>query len=194
MIPILVAGSVPITTVLLIIVYKIAVAVVAGFAIDLTLKLFGRGTGEINIDEICDEDGCHCEEGIFLSALHHTVSVGLWCLAAVMGIGTLIFFVGQENLAAIVIDLPVLSHLICALIGLIPNCAASVALSQLALGGIITLGEMIAGLFSAGGVGMLVLFKMNKCKRENWTIVLLLVLIGTAFGAIADLIPWLSFT
>lgn len=192
MLPILVAGNVNITTVLLIILYKIAVAIVAGFAIDLVLRLMGGGKREINIDDLCDEDGCHCEKGIFLSALHHTVSVGLWCLAVVMGIGTLIFFLGEQTLAALVIDVPVLSHLICAIIGLIPNCAASVALSNLALSGIITSGEMIAGLFSAAGVGMFVLFKINKRIKENLVIVGLVVAIGAIFGFIADLIPALA--
>ncbi|MBR2930053.1 MAG: arsenic efflux protein [Clostridia bacterium] len=192
MIPILIAGNVNIATVLLIILYKIVVAIAAGFAIDLVLRLLGKKKSEINIDEICDEDGCHCEDGIFLSALHHTVSVGLWCLAVVLSLNALVYFVGTEVLAAAVIDVPVLSHLICALIGLIPNCAASVALSSLALEGIITSGEMIAGLFSAAGVGMFVLFRMNKHLKENLLVVGLVVAIGTLFGALADLIPWLS--
>ena len=192
MIPILLAGSVDIVTVLLIIIYKIVVAVLAGVAIDLISRLVGRDKGEINIDEICDEDGCHCERGIFLSALHHTVSVGRWCLAVIMAIGTLVFFLGTETLAAIVPDIPLVSHFICALIGLIPNCAASVALSELALGGIITTGEMISGLFSAAGVGLFVLFKVNKRHKENLMVVVLLLVIGTVFGAIADLIPWMA--
>lgn len=192
MLPILIAGNVEISTVLLIMLYKIVVAAAAGFAVDLVLHFAGRDKCEMDIDGLCDEDGCNCEKGIFLSALHHTVSVGLWCLAVIMGIGTLIFFIGEEALGALVIDIPVLSHLVCALIGLIPNCAASVALSSLALSGIITTGEMIAGLFSAAGVGMFVLFKMNKKQKENWLIVLLVVVIGAVFGAVADLLPFLD--
>lgn len=192
MIPILIAGNVKIGTVLLIMLYKILVGALAGFAVDILLRIMGRGKDEIDIDCLCDEDGCHCEEGVFLSALHHTVSVGLWCLAVIMGIGTLIFFIGQETLGALIVDIPVLSHFICALIGLIPNCAASVALSSLALSGIITTGEMIAGLFSAAGVGMFVLFKMNKGLKENILIVALVVAVGAVFGAVADLLPFLS--
>lgn len=192
MLPILIAGNVKIGTVLSIMLYKMVVAALAGFAIDLVLRLAGRDKAEMDIDGLCDEDGCNCEKGIFLSALHHTVGVGLWCLAVVMGIGALIFFIGEEALGALVIDVPVLSHLICALIGLIPNCAASVALSSLALSGIITTGEMIAGLFSAAGVGMFVLFKVNKKQKENWLIVLLVVTIGAVFGAVADLLPFLA--
>ena len=91
MLPILIAGNADLTAVLLIMVYKIVVAIAAGFAIDLVLRIMGRGKDEINIDDICDEDGCHCEDGIFISALHHTVSVGLWCLGVVMAIGALVY-------------------------------------------------------------------------------------------------------
>ncbi|MBR7117636.1 MAG: arsenic efflux protein [Clostridia bacterium] len=189
MLPIFLAGNVDIVVVLLIIVYKIIVAIAAGFVIDLALKLLGKDEVKRNIDDICEEEGCHCERGIFLSALHHTVTVWLWCLAVILALNSLVFFVGTEHLAAIVPDIPVISHLICAVIGLIPNCAASVALSELALSGVISVGEMMAGLFSAAGVGLFVLFKMNKSKRENWLVVLLVLLVGTVFGAVADLIP-----
>lgn len=192
MLPILVAGNVDIGTIVLIILYKIAVGALAGLVIDLVLRLLKGERDEINIDAVCDEEGCHCERGIFLSALHHTASVGLWCLAVVLSINALVFFIGTDALAALIIDIPVLSHLICALIGLIPNCAASVLLSELAIEGIITSGEMIAGLFSAAGVGMFVLFKINKRRRENFLVVLLVLLIGSVFGAIADLIPLLA--
>lgn len=193
MIPILLAGNVDIVTILLIIVYKVAVGILAGLAIDLVLRLLHKDKREIDIDEICDEDGCHCERGIFLSALHHTVSVGIWCLAVILGLNALIFFVGTDSLGAIIPDIPFVGHLICALVGLIPNCAASVALTELALEGIITSGQMIAGLFSSAGVGMFVLFKMNKHLKENMLIVALVVGIGVIFGFIADLIPWLVF-
>lgn len=192
MIPVMLAGNVDIVKVLLIIVYKILVAIVAGFAIDLVMRLLNLDKSEIDIDEICDEYGCHCERGIFRSALHHTVSVGIWCLVVVLSLNALIFFVGTDILSKIIVDIPVIGHFLCSLIGLIPNCAASVALTELALEGIITSGEMISGLFSAAGVGMFVLFKMNKRRKENFLVVLLVVAIGTVFGALADLIPWLA--
>ena len=193
MIPIMLAGNVDIVTILLIIVYKIVVGILAGLAIDLVLRLLRKDKREIDIDEICDEDGCHCERGIFLSALHHTVSVGIWCLIVILVLNALVFFVPTDILGAIIPDIPFVGHLICALIGLIPNCAASVALTELALEGIITSGQMIAGLFSSAGVGMFVLFKMNKHKKENFIIVALVLSIGVIFGFIADLIPWLVF-
>ena len=189
MIPILLAGDVDAGKLVLIIVYKIGVAAIAGFAIDLVLRLFGRKKADINIDELCGEDGCHCENGIFRSALHHTLSVSLWCLLVIFAVGCAVFFIGEESLGGIIPNVPILSHLICALIGLIPNCAASVALASLASAGVISVGEMLAGLFAGAGIGIFVLFKMNKHLKENLLVVLTVLAIGVVFGFLADLIP-----
>ena len=188
MLPIMIAGNIKISKVLLIILYKIAVGIAAGFAIDATLKLLNVKREEINIDEICDNDNCHCERGIFFSALHHTVSVSVFILLVSIGINAVIFFVGYDSLSSGVLSLPVISHLLCAIIGLVPNCASSVALTRLAMSGVVSVGAMMSGLFSGAGVGLLVLFKMNKRVKENVIVIALLVGIGLIFGLLADLI------
>lgn len=192
MLPIFLAGDVDIGKVVLIIIYKVVVAVIVGFGIDIAMRLMRRDSADINIDEICGEDGCHCERGILRSALHHTLSVSLWCLGIVLLLNATVYFVGEETIGAIIVDVPILSHAICALVGLIPNCAASVALSRLALSGFITTGEMLSGLFSAAGVGMFVLFKVNKHIKENLMVVAIVVIVGIVFGFLADMIPWLA--
>ena len=188
MLPIMIAGNIKISKVLLIILYKIAVGIAAGFAIDATLKLLNVKREEINIDEICDNDNCHCERGIFFSALHHTVSVSVFILLVSIGINAVIFFVGYDSLSSGVLSLPVISHLLCAIIGLVPNCASSVALTRLAMSGVVSVGAMMSGLFAGAGVGLLVLFKMNKRVKENVIVIALLVGIGLIFGLLADLI------
>ncbi len=193
MLPILISGSVGMKTLLFILLYKFAVALFVGFALDFVLKIFGKKKEEINIDEICDNDNCHCERGIFYSALHHTLTITLFVVLATLILNTVIFFIGEERIGALVGDVPVLSHFFASLIGLIPNCASSVVLSTLCKEGIISVGTMLAGLFSGAGVGLLVLFKVNKKKRENLLAVLVLVLTGTAFGLLAELIPALKF-
>ncbi len=193
MIPILIAGNIAPHKLVLIIVYKILVAVLAGFAIDGVVRLLRRGGEKMHIGDMCEDEGCHCEGGILKSALHHTVSVSLWCLGVILSINALLFFLPEDALSAIVVDIPLLSHLICALFGLIPNCAASVALSRLAVSGIISVGEMLSGLFAGAGVGLFVLFRMNKSIKENILVILLTLAVGTVFGAVADLIPWLAF-
>ena len=192
MLPILLSGGLPLSDVLIILAYKALVAVAVGFATDGILKLFGKKREDINIDELCDRDDCHCERGILHSALHHTLTTGLFVFLVTLFINAVIFFVGEDALSMIMYDKPVVSHLIAALFGLIPNCAASVTLATFASEGLITSGTMIAGLFSGSGVGLLVLFKTNKSLKQNLAITSLLVVTGFAFGLLADCIPFFT--
>ena len=188
MLPILVAGNMKIGTVLLIIVYKCAVGIAMGFTIDLVMKAMKFKKEDINIDEICDNDDCHCENGILRSALHHTLSVSLFILLVTLALNTLLFFVGEDALSGSLLTVPFVSHLLCALVGLIPNCASSVALTRLAMSGVIPTGAMMSGLFSGAGVGLLILYRMNRRPKENIIITALLVGIGIIFGLLADLV------
>lgn len=192
MLPILVSGEVGFGRAMLIVGYKAAVGILVGFAIDFALRLMHKGTEEINIDEICDNDNCHCERGIFRSALHHTLTITVFVFLITLAINAAVFFIGEENLSALMYNKPVIGHLIAAVFGLIPNCAVSVALTTFGAKGLITAGTMMAGLFSGAGVGVLVLFRMNKRTKENLAVLGILVLSGVVFGLIADLIPFLA--
>ena len=188
MLPIMLAGNIKISRVLLIILYKTVVGIAMGFAIDLVFKMLKIKRREINIDEICENDECHCERGIVFSAVHHTVSVSLFIFTVTVAINAAMFFIGYESLSSGILSLPVISHMVCALIGLIPNCASSVALTRLAMQGVISTGAMMSGLFAGAGVGLLVLFRMNRHVKENVIVVALLVSIGLVFGLLADLV------
>ena len=188
MIPILLSGRIPVGTVALVVLYKALVGITVGLGVDLALRLMNRGKEKINIDAICDEDNCHCERGIWYSALHHTITISLFVLVITLAINALVFFVGEENLGAVMYGKPVISHIIAAVFGLIPNCAASVALTTLCTEGLITAGTMMSGLFSGAGVGLLVLFRVNKQIKENLTVVGIILLAGVVFGLLGDLI------
>ena len=188
MLPILVAGNMDIGKVIFILLYKCLVGIAVGFGIDFAMRLMKLGREEINIDEICDNDDCHCENGIVRSALHHTFSVSLFIFAVTVILNAAVFFIGDEALSSTIFSIPVVSHVLAALVGLIPNCASSVALTRFAMSGIISTGSMMSGLFAGAGVGVLVLFKMNKRPKENLIILGLLVASGVIFGLLADLI------
>ena len=188
MIPILVSGKVSIGVVALVVVYKAAVGIAVGFLVDLVIKLLRRDAEPINIDAICDEDNCHCERGIWYSALHHTATISLFVLLITFALNALVFFVGEDTLGEILRARPVISHVVAAIFGLIPNCAASVALTTLCTEGLISAGTMMAGLFSGAGVGLSVLFRVNKKIKENLIIVAIVVVSGIVFGLIGDLI------
>ena len=191
MLPILVSENVAIGTILTIIVYKILVGMVVGFAIDAFVRKFGKHDA-IDIDAICESDNCHCENGILKSAMHHTLTVGAFVFVVTIILNTLLFFVGDEVLRSSILAIPFVGHIICALVGLIPNCAVSVALTKLCASGIISFGAMISGLCSGAGVGALVLLRMNKNRKQNLIILGLLVATGVVFGLLAELIPFAS--
>jgi hypothetical protein len=187
MLPIMISSGARWQSILIILAYKLTVGIIAGFAIDLVMHLLRRDKEKIDIDEICDNDNCHCERGLFFSALHHTLTISAFILAVTLVINALVFFVGEETLGNIVSRIPVLSHLIAAIIGLIPGCATSVALTTLGLEGIISGGTMMAGLFSSAGVGVIILARLNRRPKENLVILGLLVGIGFTFGLLFDL-------
>lgn len=188
MLPVMVSGSVSPRAIFAILGYKLVCGMLVGFIIDLALRFMRRGGGEINIDEICENGNCHCERGIFYSALHHTLTVGGFVLLITLLINSLVFAVGEDLLGEIMYDKLFVGHLIAALFGLIPNCAVSVALTELCIGGFITAGTMISGLFSGAGVGLIVLFRVNKRTKENLAVAAILVVSGVLFGMLADLI------
>ncbi len=187
MLPILISGKVGIGAILAILGYKAAVGMLVGFAVDGCIRLFRREDAHLHIGEMCESDSCHCERGIFRSALHHTLTVGGFVLLITVLLNAAVFFIGSENLTRVLYDKPFISHLIASLLGLIPNCAVSVALTDLCIEGFITAGTMLSGLFSGAGVGLLILFRVNKRIKENLAVMGILVLSGTLFGFLADL-------
>ena len=192
MLLIMISGNISAKAILAILGYKAAVGIAVGFAIDLTLRVMRRGKKPINIDGICDDENCHCENGIFISAIHHTITIGGFILLITLATNALVLFIGSENISHVIENKPFISHAVSALLGLIPSCAVSVALTNLFIEGFISAGIMMAGLFSGAGVGILILFKVNKNLKENLAIMGILVLSGTIFGLIADLLNFSS--
>ena len=188
MLPILISGRLSAGAIALILGYKAAVGILVGFGVDFFLRLTHRVHREINIDEICDNDNCHCEKGIIYSAIHHTLTISLFVLIVTFLINALVFFVGVDKLGTVMYDRPIISHIIAAVFGLIPNCAASVVLSKLFADGLITAGTMMSGLFSGAGVGVLVLFRVNRHWKENLGVLGVLIGAGFLFGLLADLV------
>lgn len=189
MLPIMISGKLGAGEIFTILAYKCAVAVLVGFAIDLVMRLTRRhDSSHHHIHEMCEDGNCHCERGILRSALHHTLTIGVFLLLVTLAINALVFFIGEDKISAVMYDRPFISHLISAMLGLIPNCAISVALTDFCIQGFITAGTMLSGLFSGAGVGVLVLFKMNKSIKENLLVVSILVICGLLFGMLFDLI------
>lgn len=190
MLPVLISGRASAREILVLVLSKALIGIAVGFLVNGILHV-ARRNPEKHIHEMCEAEGCHCERGILISALHHTLTIALFLFLVTLSIDTLIYFLGEDTLRSLFFDIPVLSHLVFALVGLIPNCAISVAMTELYLEGLISAGALMAGLLPGAGVGILVLLRTNKSMKENLFILGLLALVGFSFGLLFEL-PFVS--
>ena len=184
----MISRQTPAGPVLKILALKAAIAVVAGFLVDTVYRRRGK-TPSGSIGEICDHEHCHCEESSpFVAALRHTVSIGIFILVINFLIGLALQLVGEDVLTKVIRGIPMLSVVLAGIVGLIPNCAVSVAITTLYLDGLLSFGAMMAGLLVGAGMGILVLLRINRSARDNVRIIALLLLVGIVCGAALDLL------
>lgn len=182
MLPIFLSSAAPVSLIVKTLLLKIVIGVTGGFLVD---SLIHREPVKINIHAVCHQDNCHCEcdPRLVRSALRHTLSIGLFVFLVTLILNGVIALFGEEQLAALVLNRPVAGELLAGLIGLIPNCAASVVLTTLYLEGGMSFGAMMAGLLVGAGVGLLVLYRENsRHPAENLRITMILYLLGVGAG------------
>lgn len=171
--------------ILYLVVTKIVIAVLAGYIIDLILRK--RVMEEKEIDEICHNCGCHDSQGIVIPAIKHTIRIFMYILIFTIILNFVIEWFGMEQVSTYLLGNTAVQPIAAAVIGLIPNCAASVLLTQLYINGMITFPSVIAGLCTSAGVALLVLFKMNHHREENIKIVGLLLAISICAGLVLQM-------
>lgn len=184
MLPIMLSHNVEISTITKIILIKIFVGMISGFIIDFIL----RKKEQIKIEELCEHEHCHCEHSILLSSLKHTFNIVAFILiiSFILNIGFEYF--GEGAISKIFLKNNIFSSFISSVIGLIPNCASSVIITELYLSDAITFGSCMAGLLTGSGIGILILFRTNKNIKENIQILFTIYGIGAISGIIIDLI------
>lgn len=185
MLPILISEGAKASVIFKILLIKVVIGIIFGIIIDLIF----RKTIEVNhIHDICEDDHCDCEHGIFKSSVKHTIKVILFIIAISFVLNTAMEKFGEEALEKLFLKDNIFSSFISSLVGLIPNCGSSVVITELYLNKVITLGSTIAGLLTNSGVALILLFKSNHNMKENLKIVSLMYLIGVICGIIIDLI------
>ncbi len=184
MLPILISNGTNILTILKIIGIKVIVGIVMGLLIDLIYKK--KDNHQNSIHDMCEEDHCHCEDGIIKSSIRHTVNITIYLLITILILNYIVYFVGEDNIKEFMLNNR--AYYISSLIGLIPNCASSVIMTEIYLTDMISFGSLISGLLTGAGVGLLILFKTNKNLKENLLIVALLYIIGVIVGYLVDII------
>ena len=169
---------------------KIVVGAISGLVIDKVLP--AKKDDHDHIHEMCEDEHCHCEKGVLHSALTHTLHIAAFILVVSFVLNLVMHTVGEEALGNLVLNRPIIGQIAAAVIGLIPNCASSVVLTQLYVKGAMTFGALMSGLFVNAGVGLLILFRVNRDKKENLRIVGLLLGIGIVAGIIIGVFPIFS--
>lgn len=186
MLPIMISRQIQPGAILEILSVKVLIGMIAGFMIDL----IGRRRHEkehLHIHEMCEDEHCHCEDGILKSAIRHTLKISFFVLVVTLALNIVMHTVGEEALAAVLRDRAVLGVLLSALVGLIPNCASSVVITTLFLEGAMHIGVLMAGLLANAGVGLMVLLRVNHDWKENLKIVGLLYAVSVAVGMVMGL-------
>lgn len=188
MLPILLAEQISGKTIAGILAAKVGIAMISGLAVDLTGRfLLHRQEENMDIHTVCVEEHCSCEDGVLKSAVKHTVKIFAFILLISVGVNAAISLVGDQTVAGLFQGMPVVGELIAALVGLIPNCASSVMITQMYLQGILGAGEMMSGLLVNAGVGLLVLFRLNRNWKKNAGILALLYALGVFWGVVIEM-------
>ena len=144
-----------------------------------------------HIHDLCEREHCGCEDeegGIIHSAFIHTLKITGFIFVISLGLSLIMGFAGKETIASLLSAVPLLGTILTAIIGLIPNCAASVVITQMYLEGLLTCGQLMAGLLVGAGVGLLVLFRTNNHYKENVAITATLLALGICWGVLIDII------
>lgn len=184
MLPILISSAVGITRIVRILAVKVIIAMISGLLIDLLIRDQQKNADHHEHHSHTGEPDC--EEHLLISALRHTAEVFFYIFVISFLLNLLIALIGEQTLAGIFTGLPVVGEFAAALVGLIPNCASSVILTELYLSGILSAGAMMSGLLVNAGVGLLVLFRLDHDKKDIFRIISILYGLGVFWGLVIE--------
>ena len=186
MLIVMLSENIDISLIIKIILIKIIFGIIYGLIIDKIVT--NKKTKEQENYEICNDEHCDCKHGIVLSSIKHTLHITLFIFIITLILNIIFNYVGEDYLSKIFLTNTIFGTFITSLIGLIPNCASSVILTELYINNSISIGALIGGLLTSSGASLLVLFKNNKNIKENLKIVSLLYSLGVISGIIIELI------
>ena len=182
MLPIMLSENASFDVIIPILLYKFLLGLFFGILIDIIYRK--KVSNEIH--NLCEWEHCNCEEGgIIKSSVIHTLKIAFFIFVVNLILNSII---DKELITSFVSSNKILAPIIMSVVGLIPNCAASVIITELYLSKIITFGSLLSGLLASSGVGLLILFKQNKNIRENLIILFLLVIIASICGIVFNFV------
>lgn len=149
MVPILISAAMPIVSIIKILFIKLVIGVIFGFLIDFIYRKFRKNPEKKEIKNICEKEHCNCHKnGIIKSSSIHTLNITLYIFVVTLIINIMMTIIGEQTIENIVENHFILGPIISSLIGLIPNCAASVIITDLYIKGILNVASLISGLLT----------------------------------------------
>lgn len=184
LIPVLISKQVPAALMLKIVALKVVAGIIIGFSLDAVLSFIRHKRRHVEVHELCEHSrcGCHHHKGVFVPALIHTAEI-FFFIVIVSGVIHLAMHIwGEGCLENLKLNTPVLGEMLAGLLGLIPNCAVSVAGAELYCKEAMSAGALMASSFTGSGLGLLVLFRTNRNLKENLLILAFVYVIGVVLG------------
>jgi len=186
LIPVLLSARAPTALLVKIVGIKIVCAMGVGFLVNGVLVFLRHIRREVSVRELCEHSrcGCHEHKGILIPALIHTAEI--FCFIVVISglIELCMHFFGEDCLNSLRLNRPIVGELAAGALGLVPNCAVSVAGAKLYLSGAMSPGALMASSFTGSGLGLLVLFRTNRNLCENLFILAVIYVVGVVLGGL----------
>lgn len=187
LVPVLISKQVPVPLMVKIVALKAAAGIISGFSVDAVLRFARHVRRPVEVHDLCAHSLCGCSrrKGILVPALIHTAEIFLFIVVVSGAIELAMHFFGEDCLQALRLNSPVFGELAAGLLGLVPNCAVSVAGAELYCKGAMSAGALMASSFTGAGVGLIVLFRTNRNLKENLFILAGLYAMGVVLGWLA---------
>ncbi|MBR1921724.1 MAG: arsenic efflux protein, partial [Kiritimatiellae bacterium] len=184
LLPVLVSKQVPPALLAKIVLLKVAAAIVVGFSTAAVLAFLRHMRRPVKVHDLCEHSRCGCHEhrGILVPALIHTAEIFFFIVVVSGAIELAMSWFGEDCLQSLRLNAPVFGELAAGLVGLIPNCAVSVAGAELYCQGVMSPGALMASSFTGSGLGLLVLFRTNRNIKENVSILAVVYVAGVVLG------------
>ena len=186
LIPVLLSERVPVSLMAKIVGIKVVCALGVGFMLDGLLAAMRHMRRKVSVHELCEHShcGCHEHKGILVPALIHTAEIFFFIVVISGAIELCMHYFGENCLNTLRLNRPFVGELAAGALGLIPNCAVSVAGAKLYLSGAMSPGALMASSFTGSGLGLLVLFRTNRNLKENLAILAAVYAVGVLLGLV----------
>ena len=184
LIPVLLSERVPVALLAKIVGIKVACALGVGFLANGILAFVRHSRRDVAIHDLCAHShcGCHEHKGILVPALIHTLEIFVFIVVISGAIELCMHYFGEDSLSTLRLNRPFFGELAAGALGLIPNCAVSVAGAKLYLAGAMSPGALMASSFTGSGLGLLVLFRTNRSLKENLALLVIVYALGVLLG------------